>query len=258
MRNHHLQSFQFVAILHESAELKLYSQLDVLKVNKVVPIKQYIFMPATFFIGPVPVVVTPQLTVYVGADARVSVDFSAGVEQSAEITTGASYGNGNWSSIIGISDNHIDKTLTPKLEPTAKAEAFAGPELSVKVYGVAGPYGQVKGYLALKADPTASPWWTLKGGVNGELGMKVEIFSFAVATYTVPITILAPVLLDQAGGGIAPPTDIPPQPTPTIIATKTPTKTSSCNSIWWPPGCWTWWIWVIAVVVALVILMMLF
>lgn len=254
IRDHRLQSFHFLTVSEESAQVELYSNVDVLTFEKVVAIKRYTFLPATFFIGPVPVVITPQLTVYVGANGKVSVKFSTGVEQSATIVTGATYENGGWHSIAEISDNHIGK-LETKLEQAAKAGAFAGPELSVKVYGVAGPYGRIKGYLALSADPSANPWWKLTGGVNGDLGIKVEVFSFAVASYTVPITILPEQVLDQAGGGITPPTDIPPAVTPT----STPkVDGDDCPSIWWPPGCWTWWIWVIVVVVAIFILLIIF
>jgi len=77
-----------------------------------------------------------------------------------------------------------------------------------------------------------------------------------VASYTFPITILPEQVLDQEGGGITPPTDIPDliQPTPD------PTNGSNgpCDSIWWPPGCWPWWLWVVVVLVAIIILSMIF
>ena len=259
IRNHRLQYFNFITVSKESVRLELYSKVNVLSFDKRVTIAQYTFMPVTFFIGYVPVVITPQLTLSVGANGKVSVELNTGLDQSAKIVTGAKYENGDWRPIAEISESHIGKIET-ELKQSAKIEAFAGPELSVKVYGAAGPYGRIKGYLALNADPAKDPWWTLKGGVNGDLGIRVELFSFAVASYTIPITILPEQILDQAGGGIIPPTDIP-------SASQTPTGTSNgsddgsedtCSTIWWPPNCWPWWLWVIVIVVVLVLLILIF
>jgi len=254
--NHQLQSFHFITTSRESARVELFSDVKVLNFQKTVPIKRFTFFPQTIFIGPVPVVITPQLTVYVGANGSISVKVSTGFEQSSTITTGASYENGTWTPIAEINDNHIGP-LETKLTQSAQAGAFAGPDLAVTIYGVAGPYGRINGYLTLRGDPSAIPLWKLYGGVKGELGIKVEVLSFKVTARTIPVDILPEQVLAQAGGGVTPPTDIPPgpQPTPSVGGGG---SASTCGSIWWPPGCWTWWIWVIVVVVAIFILLMVF
>lgn len=259
IKNHRLQYFNFFTVSKESVRVELSSKVDVLSFDKRVTIAGYTFMPVTFFVGYVPVVITPQLTLSVGANGKVSVELSTGLDQSAKIITGAKYENGDWRLIAEISESHIGKIET-ELKQSAKVEAFAGPELSVKVYGAAGPYGRIKGYLTLSADPTDNPWWTLKGGVNGDLGIRVDLFSFAVASYSIPITILPEQVLDQAGGGIIPPTDIPAvSQTPTVKSNGSDDDSDdSCSTIWWPPNCWPWWLWVIVVVVVLVLLRLIF
>jgi hypothetical protein len=232
IRNHRLEYFNFLTISKESARVELFSKVNVLSLDERLEVARYTFI-----------------------NGKVSIELSTGVEQSATIVTGARYENGEWQAIAEISDSHLGKIETT-LKESASVEAFAGPELSAKIYGAAGPYGRIKGYLALSADPADDPWWTLKGGVKGDLGIKVELFSNVVASYTIPITILPEVVLDQAGGGIIPPTDIPP-------ATPTPPSppngsNGTCSSTWWPPGCWPWWLWVIVVLVVLFILVMLF
>jgi hypothetical protein len=255
IKDHQLQSFHFLTTTQESARVELYSDVKVLSFQKTVPIKRFTFFPQTIFIGPIPVVITPQLTVYVGANGSVSVKVSTGIEQSSTITTGVSYENGKWTPVAKISDNHIGP-LETKLTQSAQAGVFAGPELAVKIYTAAGPYGQIRGYLTLKADPSATPLWKLYGGIKGELGIKVEVLSFKVTARTIPVDILKEQILAQAGGGVTPPTNIPPgvQPTPSGPGSIG----NTCGSIWWPPGCWPWWLWAVVILLAILILIMVF
>lgn len=253
--NYTLQSFHFKNTVQQTAELKLYSYVNVVDFDKRVPIKHLIFMPHTILIGWVPVVITPELTMYVGAKGRVSISISTGFKQSSTIVTGADYANNQWTPIAQITDNTISKLdTTPK--PTAQATAYAGPELAVKLYGAAGPFGRINGYLTLNVDPSITPWWKLVGGVNGEIGIKVEAFNVVVVSETIPITILKEQVLDQATGG--PPTT--PNSPPVVQSTPIPKSVipPACTSIWWPVSCWPWWLWVIVIVAALLILAAVF
>jgi hypothetical protein len=249
IKNHQLESFHFTNTLKQTAELKLYSEVSLLYFDKSVDPAKYTFAPITIFIGPVPVVIVPQLTISVGVNGDVSVNISTGIEQSSTITTTASYENGKWDWGSGISDNHIGP-LETELTASASAGAFAGPKLSVLIYGVLGPYAQIKGYITLSGDPTATPLWKLVAGIKGEIGVKLDVLSIIVVKYNFPpIIILPEQVLAQAGGGVVLPTDIPPTSTPSGPV---------CGSIWWPPSCWPWWIWVVVVVLAIVILLAIF
>jgi hypothetical protein len=57
--------------------------------------------------------------------------------------------------------------------------------------------------------------WKLAGGIDGELGVEVQVLSKVAFSYTDMITILPEQVLAQAGGGIPTPTDIPLATTPT-------------------------------------------
>jgi hypothetical protein len=240
--NYQLQSLYFSGTATETAHVELYSQIDVMSFEKTIPIKRYTFMPQTILIGWVPVVITPQLTVYIGANGKVSVGVSTCVEQHATVTSGLKYELESWMPV-----NEISGTIKPvetTLTHSAKAEAFAGPELSIKLYDVAGPYGRLKAYLKLTADPSKSPWWTLYGGVKVELGMKIEVFSHVIASCYQDFTISED-LLAQSDAEVI---------TPTLPVNGDDHK--SCNSIWWPPSCWKWWLWVIVVIVIIIIILM--
>ncbi len=249
IRNNRLQSMRFTNNLKQSAELKVYSQVKLADLQKVVTIKRFIFAPQTFLIGWVPVVITPEISVVAGINGSISVDISTGIKQTSTITAGAEYRNGNWNRVLEIGDLHVSP-WEMTLKQTASARAFAGPELAVTIYGVAGPYGRIQGYFTLKVDPAASPWWIVKGGIGGEVGFKAQVLSVIDLRFKQPFDIYGPETLGEADKIIPTATFMPTKPPP-----STPPKvTNACTSIWWPLRCWPWWLWVIAVLLALFIL----
>ncbi len=249
VNNYELQSVYFSNTIVESSRVEITSNVELASFDQSIPIKRFTFVPQTILIGWVPVVITPQLTVYVGLNGSVSVGVTTGIEQKSRLVTGVSYQQGYWSPIHDFIPEGFSPVET-ELTHAAKAEAFAGPELSLKLYGIAGPYGRIKGYLKLTADPFADPWWVLIGGIKAELGMKVEVFSHVVASYKEEIPILEQELLNSGGGLVVvePTLPSPPQPKPE----------PSCKSMWWPPTCWTWWIWVIVVIIVILLLIVIY
>ena len=250
IENYQLQSLSFTNTVQEVGHVELSSNVDIVGFEKTVPIKRFTFLPQTIFIGWVPLVITPQLTIYVGASGAVSVGVSAGIDQRATITTGVNYTNGIWTPIGQITDDEIS-SLETKLSQSAEAGAFVGPELSIKLYDIAGPYGRIKSYLDLKADRAQSPWWTLVGGVNAELGMKVEVFSHVVASYHEDYPIVQKKTLAQAEPEVEPAVTQPP-PTDNPPTLQPPIPTPTPGTSWWPPAHWPWWLWLVAVILLVI------
>lgn len=252
IQNNRLQKLRFTNSLQQTAELKVYSNVNLATLKKEVVVQRYIFTPQTVFIGWVPVVITPELSVVIGIDGRISVKVSTGIEQSSIITVGAGYDSNGWNPILEMSNFHVGPVET-LLEQGASARAYAGPELAVTIYGVAGPYGRVQGYLKLEADPAivAAPWWELTGGIEGQVGVKAQIFSVVDLRYSHAFNIHGPQILAQAGVIIPTATYMPtPQVNnPNIV---------SCGSNLWPPGCWDWWVWLIVIGLILIALRRMF
>jgi|GEM_PF-3517203 len=255
INDHQLQSFSFTHTMQESSHIELSSTVDILNFGGTIPIKRFIFVPQVIFIGWVPIVVTPELTINAGANGNISVNASASIAQNATLTAGAQYQNGSWEYLGNISDNQITPLQT-ELTHSITAGAFAGPEASLTIYGVAGPYGSIKNYLNARADLTPAPWWQLFGGVKAELGIRVEVLTHVVASYTRDFDIIPEQLLAQS---VAAPT-----PEPTAVPTEVgPVPTSSppsddgiltCSSQWWSLRCWPGWLWVIAVIIVILII----
>jgi protocatechuate 3,4-dioxygenase beta subunit len=178
-----------------TSSLKTISEVSK-SIEKKIPIAVYYFTPIPISTLP-PIVITPEITLNVGASGEVSLGITTDVTQTAELTAGLSYSSGNWSI---IKDFHSDfQFVPPLLSAGANFRGFIGVELSSLVNGIAGPYGEVSGYLELNADPLSNPWWKLYGGLLADMGVKMEIFSHTIANYYCNIIDYSQ-LLAQAGG----------------------------------------------------------
>ncbi len=208
-----VQSFQlkelyFAGTTVETANLTVESTIGY-TLQKEVEIAHHVFTPVTFMIGPVPVVITPELTVYVGVDGSVHVGISTGVTQEATSTTGLKYENGAWLPVDEFTNQFTYQP--PTLSAGLDVKGYAGVELALSLYGVAGPYAKINAYLKLEADPLSAPWWSLYGGLEVPVGVKVEVLSHIVAGYETTV-IDYRVLLAQAGTNDPP--ALPSNPSP--------------------------------------------
>ncbi|OLE23372.1 MAG: hypothetical protein AUG44_22405 [Actinobacteria bacterium 13_1_20CM_3_71_11] len=134
------------------------------------------FSPITFSIGPVPVVITPQLQFYLSASGTVSADLTASAVQHASGTLGVSWSNGGLHPIAQTASGF---TYTPPTPSTsADVTASVGPRLQLFLYGLAGPYLSVDASIDLAVNPPATPWWTLTGGLDAGAGIAFPALDF--------------------------------------------------------------------------------
>jgi hypothetical protein len=97
-----------------------------------------------------------------------TIDLSAGAE--------VAYSNKTGPSVVPphINGFTIDSpTVEAVLDAYTKVRL--GPKLALKLYGVAGPYAGVYGFVKLNANQFEEPCWTLDGGVEGELGFVIGV-----------------------------------------------------------------------------------
>lgn len=153
----------------------------------------------TVMVGPVPVVVTPEFEVYVGASGTVTAGVRSGVSLTTQATLGVAYDRSTgWTVTKGIT---YDVERQPvQLFGSLELKGFAGAGLSFKVYAVAGPEAKVEPYLTLTADIGEVPWWTLKAGLDAEVGVEVEVLDITLAEFTATLNLFE-ITIDQAGAG---------------------------------------------------------
>jgi hypothetical protein len=139
-------------------------------------------------LGPLPIVGTANLDVFVGfrAGASASATLATGVRATAEVAVGASYDDGEWSASAEPSFDAVADPIELSSQATTAVEAYARPEVSVVFYGVAGPRISVEPLLRFTSelappDPLRSK---LEACMRGELGFSVQILSFSIADFS--------------------------------------------------------------------------
>jgi hypothetical protein len=142
--------------------------------------------PIVFFIGPVPVTIQPTLDFVAGYESTVeqtgSVQF--GFESSETVTLGAEYMQDNWSPISEREKSLGSDMFDWGTELTADAKGYVRPELTFKLYQVAGPFINTGPYVLADAMVNPESWyWKLNGGIDASFGGKVEIISFELSRF---------------------------------------------------------------------------
>jgi hypothetical protein len=179
-----LNNLLFTNTITETIEIEFASEVSLADIKKEVEIARLEFTPITLMVGIVPVVVVPVLTVNVGIEGEVSVGITSSVTQQAQLTGGLFYNGGVWTPISKLS-NDFDFVF-PSFSATAKAKAYVGPKLDLLIYGLAGPYFEVKGYLDFEVDPLGNPWWELYAGLEADIGVTLEVLGKEMANHEYP------------------------------------------------------------------------
>lgn len=112
------------------------------------------------FVGPVPIVMTSKLSVYLDAAASAQAQLATGANAGFSASAGVSWTKG--AGFQGV------QSFTPKFgfdPPTLSAGASAAinvtPTVDVLLYGIVGPRVALRTGVQFAADTTANPWWTL-------------------------------------------------------------------------------------------------
>ncbi|MDZ4168195.1 MAG: hypothetical protein U1E26_00875 [Coriobacteriia bacterium] len=190
-----LKTFEFTTKVSEKAEVKVSSSVSA-SLSKRVELYRWKLAPMTVNVGPVPVVFVPEVSVYAGADGRISVGVSAGAVQQASYKVGVRYDSGNWSPISERSSSFTYQP--PTLTASADARVYAGAHIALMLYGIAGPDASVEAFVKAHADPRGDPLWELRGGLRAEAGAKVEVFNKTLAQWHTTVFEWEKVLAKQA------------------------------------------------------------
>ncbi|MEN0062333.1 MAG: hypothetical protein AAGA48_09280 [Myxococcota bacterium] len=166
--------------------------------------------PIVFSIGPLPVVLVPRLQLFVGIDGRVTAELSAGVAASSSPRVGFGYQDGGWGEVVKLKP--MAQFDVPSFRDGAAGEvrAWAGPRAELAAYGIAGAYGELRGFVKADLDSQRDPWWILSAGLEAHAGLFVRIFSISLAEYEFPPATFEQPLADAgepaplAGAQVAP------------------------------------------------------
>ena len=126
-------------------------------------------------VGWVPVVEVVELTVGVGveveAEGAFEARFDAGV--TAQLTAGVEYRNGSWKNIGGATMQRRGSPATATGTGEVAISSFIYAEVSVRLYGVAGPFVEVKPNIRFTRQPDGR--WARTVGVFAEAGAELAL-----------------------------------------------------------------------------------
>ncbi len=190
----------------------------------------YRFAAITFFVGPVPVVVTPALS------AKAKLEFEGTATSTVDATfTGDVWGKISYDNgfrVEGGGSRNVSLQQSSFGDVGGKASASAGPELALLFYGGAGPTISATGGVAAEVSSFSNPWWTVDGRATAEVGGKLDVFGLT-ATYGQKILDARWRIKDS--GGPRTPGENPPQPSATVLGpgiTEVSSSTTGGNEQW--------------------------
>ncbi len=195
-----LNSLTATATLGEDAHVNITGTYDN-SFQQQVSIATIATDPITVFVGPVPLVLTPTVTFFVGASGDVNAGFSFGVTQTASVTGGISYENGQVSPVFPAPTNTF-ATDPVGLDASLSAKGYVGFTLDVDVDGILSPEFSPDAFLSLDVNLLNNPWWTLSAGLEGSASVDVSIFGIAnLANFSLPDLFQFSKPIAQASGG---------------------------------------------------------
>lgn len=119
----------------------------------------------------------PDIVVDVSLEGEVRVGVEFEVTQTIDLETGVRYSSGNgWTPI-----NNFSKTFnntTPQFDASVEARATLSAALRLMLYGVAGVSAEVGVFVELDAQYPGNPSWVLEGGLEGNLGVDLDLIVF--------------------------------------------------------------------------------
>jgi hypothetical protein len=152
------------------------------KFEEEIPLGSFTTAPIIIPAGPAPIVLVPVLEFA----AKVTLEGQVGVQMSASYSRvlDVSMRTEN-ATVTGIEilnepgpDNKLDDI---KAYGTASATAGVSVNLSLKLYGVAGPGISAGPYVKAAVDTTANPWWEVRAGISAKVFLKLGLFSFDIS-----------------------------------------------------------------------------
>jgi hypothetical protein len=140
-----------------------------------IPLANIELLPITFFAGPIPVVITSNIDLVVGADGKVTAKMNLGFQADIDARVGFGYANGDFGPIAEIAPAGSVELQSFDDGVVGTVRLFAGPRVNVGLYGIDVGHATLKVYAEAEVDSAADPWWCLSAGLEGSAGVDIDI-----------------------------------------------------------------------------------
>lgn len=183
--------FEAWAGLEQKSRLRVTGNFDG-EIHKEKIIHPIPMEPIVFFIGPVPVVLVPEINVKLGVDGEAHLDFVFEGEAKSKFKAGAKwlnpeYGGNGWNNISEYLP--LDKRIhAADINAKLRVEGYAKVDAKIKLYGVAGPGIDGSVGILIDADTGRRPFWFMQGHVTTNVSFEVGIADIIeLGRYSTPI-----------------------------------------------------------------------
>ena len=142
-----------------------------------------VLTPITFTIGPVPVVITQDISVAIEGTLSAEASVTVGVGVRADAWLGSRWTKTNgWSLINNAS---VSKSIDPGTpQVTGRGDLSLPITYTALAYGIVGFAPSVVLFAELNVDALHSPYLTLDAGLKGEISVVLTLFGFVTLSHT--------------------------------------------------------------------------
>lgn len=159
--------FSIRAGLEQSSELSIEGDMNGELAGEV-EVARYDFEPIVIYLGPVPVVFTPRLTMLLSASGELTAHMSYHATERIVAAVGVKYEEG----FEDLSELSLDfGGEGADFEAEVLVTGSASVEFDLFLYGLVGPYGRLEGFVELDGKVPRSPTWLLHGGARAWIGI---------------------------------------------------------------------------------------
>jgi hypothetical protein len=156
----------------------------------------YQFRDIRFNVGPVPVILTPELSMAGKAGATFSAQGSAGLSQTSQLKVGFDYQNGSFH-LIGEKSNKFTPAHSPNV--AVVGDVLGSPRLEIKFYGRGGPYVELNASAQVAATAYGGK---IVASLQANAGIE---FHIAVLNFDGSMKLFDPPLTKEFAWGSTPP-----------------------------------------------------
>lgn len=162
----------FVAkfVLDESSEIKVTGDIRQ-------TLHKSFNLPPSIWLPPItagPLIFTPKFVVQLNVDGTLGASLKYSATQEFTLEAGVDFNpSDGWGTISDLS-NTFDST-PPEFSGDISGKAELAIRGEFKLYGVAGVFADLGGYIKLKAEIPRSPIWELYGGFASSVGVDLDV-----------------------------------------------------------------------------------
>lgn len=156
--------------------------------NTQLTLGSFILDPIVFSIGPIPVVIVPEIDITVGAQGNIRASITLGATQKTNVTVSAGCGirwfppDASCDADAGIDNSFTVDPITANAN--AQVTAYATIDAKALLYGVAGGGLELQGYIEGDVDTQADPWWSIYAGLRLKAFFELDLFGVGTKTVT--------------------------------------------------------------------------